>query len=184
MKHVFLVLGAVAAAPVLAAEPALPLPAPRDASGWGGFHAGMQVGRTDTLLTYRGQSVPGADTRTLGGHAGFSADLGAHVLGVEADVTRFLGTSGDLARLKGRAGMDLGRFQPYLLLGVARLSGDGLLETAPVVGLGGDWKATDRLSIGVEYTRQEFQDAATDRLGVPDADLRIELVHLRLSWRF
>lgn len=161
-----------------------PLPAPADASDWGGFHAGVQIGRTDNILTYQGRTVPSADTHALGIHAGFATDFGPYVLGIEADFGRFLGTSGDLARLKGRAGVDLGRFQPYLVIGAARLSGDGLLETAPVFGMGTDWKATDRLTLGIEYTIQEFEDARMSRLGLLDPDLRMELVHLRMSWRF
>ena len=69
-------------------------------------------------------------------------------------------------------------------MGLSRLSGDGLTEIAPVVGAGGDWTVTDRLTVGIEYTYQEFDDVLEDETGVAGYDLEMELAHLRASWRF
>lgn len=184
MKHVVLVLGALAAQPVFAADPAIPVALAKDRSDWGGFHAGIQLGRMDNALAYEGRTFLSGGTDTWGLHAGYAHDAGPHVLGVEADFNRFRGGNGELLRIKGKAGVDLGRFQPYLVIGASRLSGDGLSETAPVFGVGGDWMVTERLTVGIEYTYQEFEDVLQDEIGVAGYDLEMELAHLRMSWRF
>ena len=181
MKILFLALGVLAAQPVLAADAAAPLSAGSD---WTGFHAGIQVGRMDNALAFQGRTFLSGGTDTWGLHAGYAHDFGPHVLGAEADLNRFRGGNADLLRIKGKAGVDLGRFQPYLVMGLSRLSGDGLTETAPVFGAGGDWTVTDRLTVGIEYTYQEFDDVLEDETGVAGYDLEMELAHLRASWRF
>ncbi|WP_207102476.1 outer membrane protein [Paracoccus shandongensis] len=178
MKILFLVLGALVAQPVLAADAVAPL---SPGSHWTGFHAGIQIGRMDNALAYQGRTFLSGGTDSWGLHAGYAHDFGPHVLGAEADFNRFRGGNGDLLRLKGKAGVDLGRYQPYLVMGLARLSGDGLTEAAPLFGVGGDWKVTDRLTIGIEYTYQEFDDVLADETGVAGYDLDMELAHLRAS---
>ena len=184
MKALYLCLAVLMAQPVLAAGPAAPLPAPGALSDWTGLHAGIQAGQMNNALAFRGRTFLSGSTDTWGLHAGYAHDFGPHVLGAEADFNRFRGGNGDLFRLKGRAGVDLGRFQPYVVIGLSRLSGDGLTETAPVLGVGGDWKATERLTLGLEYTYQEFEDVLEDEIGIRGYDLEMELVHLRASWRF
>lgn len=174
-KRIFAIV-ALAAQPAFAADPL--------AGDWGGFHAGVQAGQMTSTLDYRGTPIQSGTADSWGVHAGYTVDLGPHMLGAEADLNRFKGGNADLIRLRGRAGVDLGRFQPYLVLGVARLAGDGITETAPVFGVGGDWKISDRLTVGIEYTIQEFEDVLKDETGFSGYDLELELVQARASWRF
>ncbi|WP_374300543.1 outer membrane protein [Paracoccus sp. (in: a-proteobacteria)] len=182
MKHLLVLLGALAAQPALAGDTVPSLAA--GGSDWGGFHAGVQVGHMTNALDYRGRTFRSGSTETWGLHAGYTHDFGPHVLGAEADFNRFRGGNADLIRIKGKAGVDLGRYQPYLVIGAARLSGDGVTEAAPMFGVGGDWKVTDRFTVGIEYTYHEFEDVLEDETGFSGYDLELELVNARASWRF
>ncbi|CAM3427927.1 outer membrane protein [Paracoccus nototheniae] len=171
-------------APVVETAPApvvTPVMAP--ASDWTGFYAGLQYGQGDADASF-GPLSGSSDFDAYGVHGGYQRDLGRFVLGGELDYNRIdldaADDNADLVRLRGRAGYDLGRFLPYVTLGAAHVDGAGLSETAATFGLGADFKVTERVTIGAEYTRQDFSDVAdTDNL-----DLDTDMVQMRASFRF
>jgi outer membrane immunogenic protein len=177
-------------APVTEVEPA-PVVAPviAPASDWSGFYAGLQYGQGSGDRTEEGFDDISSDLDAYGLHAGYNRDFGQFVLGAELDYNRLdiddVADKGDLWRLRGRAGYDAGRFMPYVTLGAARVSadlGDGLdlSETGVTYGIGADFKVTEQIVVGAEYTRQNFKDVAD----VDGLDVDGDMVQLRASFRF
>ena len=170
-------------APVVEPAPApIVTPVVTNVSDWSGFYAGLQYGQGDADVSFDGESVSD-DFDAYGLHAGYNRDFGQFVLGGELDYNRIDlddAGEGDLVRLRGRAGYDLGRFLPYVSLGAAHIDADDLSETAFTYGIGADFKVTERVTVGAEYTRQDFDDVA-DLSGV---DLDTDMVQLRASFRF
>ena len=170
-------------APVVEPAPApIVTPVVTNVSDWSGFYAGLQYGQGDADFSFDGDSVSN-DFDAYGLHAGYNRDFGQFVLGGELDYNRIDlddAGEGDLVRLRGRAGYDLGRFLPYVSLGAAHIDADDLSETAFTYGIGADFKVTERVTVGAEYTRQDFDDVA-DLSGV---DLDTDMVQLRASFRF
>lgn len=170
-------------APVVEPAPApIVTPVVTNVSDWSGFYAGLQYGQGDADVSFDGDSVSN-DFDAYGLHAGYNRDFGQFVLGGELDYNRIDlddAGEGDLVRLRGRAGYDLGRFLPYVTLGAAHVETDDLSETAFTYGIGADFKVTERVTVGAEYTRQDFDDVA-DLSGV---DLDTDMVQLRASFRF
>jgi hypothetical protein len=152
-------LFAAVAGLIVSAGPALP----QDRAGdWGGARGGVQFGGL-------GGDASGADTGEGSGpiaglHAGYDVDFGTFVLGAEVDVdfgSIDLGSAAEVdsvARLKLRAGADLGRTFLYGTAGVARAdtslgTGDG-----GFAGIGAGWKMGARMTLGGEVLYQEFDD--------------------------
>lgn len=170
-------------APVVEPAPA-PVVAPVAApvSDWSGFYAGLQYGQGDADVNFDGDSVS-SDFDAYGVHGGYNRDFGQFVLGGELDYNRIdldEAGEGDLVRLRGRAGYDLGRFMPYVSLGAAHVDADDLSETAFTYGIGADFKVTERMTLGAEYTRQDFDDVND----VSGLDLDTDMVQVRASFRF
>lgn len=176
-------------APVVETAPA-PVIAPVAAgSDWSGFYAGLQYGQGSGDLTQDGFADVSEDFDAYGLHAGYNHDFGQFVLGGDLDYNRLdidnVDDKGDLWRLRARAGYDAGRFLPYVSLGAARLSADlgggvDVSETAVTYGIGADFKVTERVVVGAEYTRQDFSDVAD----IDGLDLDTDMVQLRASFRF
>lgn len=170
-------------APVVEPAPA-PVVAPVAApvSDWTGFYAGLQYGQGDADVNFDGDSVS-SDFDAYGVHGGYNRDFGQFVLGGELDYNRIdldEAGEGDLVRLRGRAGYDLGRFMPYVSLGAAHVDADDLSETAFTYGIGADFKVTERVTLGAEYTRQDFDDVND----VSGFDIDSDMVQVRASFRF
>lgn len=170
-------------APVVEPAPA-PVVAPVAApvSDWTGFYAGLQYGQGDADVNFDGDSVS-SDFDAYGVHGGYNRDFGQFVLGGELDYNRIdldEAGEGDLVRLRGRAGYDLGRFMPYVSLGAAHVDADDLSETAFTYGIGADFKVTERMTLGAEYTRQDFDDVND----VSGFDIDSDMVQVRASFRF
>jgi outer membrane immunogenic protein len=134
--------------------------APVSAEDWSGAHVGFHFGGL------RGEADGGS--RGTGGiagaHLGYDMNFGTFVLGAEVDVDFGkvdLGGSATLdsvARLKLRAGADLGRAFVYGTAGVARAetsigSGDG-----GFAGVGAGWRVGERMTVGGELLHQRFDD--------------------------
>ena len=110
------------------------------------------------------------------------------MLGGELDYNKLdidnVDDKGDLTRLRARAGYDMGRFMPYVTLGVAKLSMDGegydISETDVTYGIGGDFKVTDAFTVGAEYSKQDFSDVDD----IDGLDLDTDMVQLRAAYHF
>lgn len=177
----------VVAAPVVAAQDI----------DWTGFYAGLQYGTGDADADFIGLASGDDDFDALGVHVGYLHDMGQWIIGAELDYNKLDWDSGDddtdLIRLRGRVGYDMGRFQPYVTLGIARASGDvrdedlgdfDYSETGFTYGIGAEYLIAERFSIGAEYTRTEFSDFMEDEVGVGGIDVDANLFQVRASYRF
>ncbi|HWL56657.1 MAG TPA: porin family protein [Paracoccus sp. (in: a-proteobacteria)] len=171
------------AAPVVEQPVVAPVVAPVETADWTGFYAGIQYGKGNAELDYAGASAD-SDFDGYGLHAGYMRDFGNFVLGGELDYNRVslddTDEDGDLWRLRGRAGYDMGKFLPYATLGVAQLELGDLSETGITYGLGADYMINDKFTVGAEYTRNDFNDIDD----VDGADLDTDLFQVRASYRF
>ncbi|HIC67743.1 MAG: outer membrane protein [Paracoccus sp. (in: a-proteobacteria)] len=173
-------------APVAESSPAIiTAPVVEQGPNWGGFYGGLQYGKGNASLSNGGFDE---NLDAYGLHGGYLYDMGRYVVGGELDYNKINldnnGGDGDLARLKGRAGMKFGRFMPYLTAGYARIStnqdaGD-VSEGAFAYGLGAEYMVNNRFSVGAEYTRQDFKDVSN----VNGLDLDTDMVQMRASYRF
>lgn len=150
-------------------------PAPQ--LSWEGAYVGAQIGAG--LLASEIKS--GASKRTLkdggvagGVYAGYNWQFSRFVLGLEADVSlnnnKKTGTVGALgsvttktswsAGLKGRVGLPIDRFMPYLSVGVAasdyHITANGQKKKTNVASLtlggGLEYAVTDRLNLRADYS--------------------------------
>ncbi len=162
------------------------------ASDWTGFYAGLQYGSGSADAEGFGVTVDAGDYDAYGVHAGYLRDFGQFVIGGELDYNKVdfddAEDDGDLVRLRARAGYDAGRFMPYVTLGVARISGDDgeddISETGFTYGIGADFSVTEKFTVGLEYTRNDFSDVLEDETGISGIDLDADLVQVRASYRF
>lgn len=186
---------AFAAGPVeLTPDPVVAAPAPvmMDTAGdWTGFYAGGQIGYGD--VNGPGSLLDGDGV--LGGlHAGYRYDFGRAVVGAEIDydfASIDLGDdnsdiSGELeavARIKLNAGYDLGRALVYGTVGgayaEASVAGDDLDGNGYFYGIGADYAVTDRIVVGGEILRHEFDD-----FDDTSVDLDATTVRAKVSLRF
>jgi outer membrane immunogenic protein len=191
-------LMALIAVPALAGGPVTPAPEPvpvvvapapvATGGDWSGFYGGVQLGYGDVGSDGAGLDGNGA----IGGvHAGYRYDFGTAVIGGELDydiANMDLGaTAGDelenVARLKLQAGYDAGRTLIYGTAGGARASasvgGADLSDNGWFAGIGADFAVTDRITVGGEVLRHQFDDF--DGSGV---DLDATTATARVSLRF
>lgn len=169
-------------APVVDVAPTVVNAAAPAGIDWTGFYAGLQYGRGDGDISYGSGSIALGDYDSYGLHAGYLADKGQYVLGGELDFNRIDADGGraEFWRLKGRLGADLGKFLPYVTMGVAHYSETGLSETGLVYGLGLEYLVAERFSIGAEYTRNSFSDVGD----IDGLEFDADAVQLRASFRF
>lgn len=69
---------------------------------------------------------------------------------------------------------------PTSLWALPNVDADDLSETAFTYGIGADFKVTERVTLGAEYTRQDFDDVND----VSGLDLDTDMVQVRASFRF
>lgn len=167
-----------------------PAPAPVAMSGdWGGFYAGGQLGYADAEADSAG-TVIGGDGWLGGVHAGYNWDFGTFVMGVEGDydfADIALGDGADsidnVARLKLRAGYDLGPTLLYATAGAAyanaTIGADDLSDTGWFAGLGLGYRVTDGMVLGAEVLGHRFDDF--DGSGL---DVKATTATLRASFKF
>lgn len=155
---------------------------------WTGIYAGLQYGIGSAKVKVDGDTAFDEDLKAYGAHLGYNHDFGQYVLGGELDYNKIdvdnLDDKGDMTRLRLRAGYDMGRFMPYATLGIAHLSIDTpdakVSENAPSFGIGADFLATDRFTVGADYSYQKWKDVAdTDGVNIDSG-----IFQLRASYRF
>jgi opacity protein-like surface antigen len=190
----------LASAAILAAAPALaggvaPLPAQQPVeivpvaatSDWTGAYAGLQVDLFD------GTAVLGGDFEgnAFGLFGGYRHDFGTLVIGGEIDYMvgeldfALGGLDVDsLVRLGLEVGYDAGPALIYATVGLAQLEvsqggasgdGDGLFY-----GLGIDYMVSDRVTLGAEILRHEFDDFNN----LPGNNLEATTFGINVAYRF
>lgn len=162
------------------AEPVIATPvAPVAVGDWTGFYAGLQYGQGKLEI------VDGASFAfdAYGAHAGYLRDFGQFVVGAEIDYNELDagalgGSSIDMLRLRARVGYDMGDFLPYATIGMAQISAGDETETGMSYGIGGEFKVTERISLGAEFSWNDFE-----LVGAPE-DTSFDTIQVRASYRF
>lgn len=176
--------------PIVEEVPVVIAPAPIASGDWTGFQAGLQFGFGSTKATGWQDSTTSfdEDLKSYGLHAGYDHDFGTFVLGGELDYNKLdvdnVDDKADLTRLRLRAGYDMDRFMPYVTVGAARVSGnymgESFKDTAATYGIGAEFKATDRITIGGEYSYQKWKDVGD----LDGLDVDASMFQVRASYRF
>jgi predicted porin len=159
-------------------------PAPEvNVGDWTGFYTGLQLGYADV----NGPGAQDGDNGTYGFHVGYDYDLGNYVVGTELDYDKTdvtLGGGGatvdSVARLKFKGGYDMGSTLIYATAGAARADTSVGTETGPFVGLGVNYKVTERYTVGAELLQHQFNDVG----GVGGNDVDATTFTVRGSLRF
>jgi outer membrane immunogenic protein len=191
---------------------------PTPASGWSGFYAGINGGYGWGSLT-REPAAGGPQTENntdgfqFGGQAGYNMDMGAFVLGGEADlqwsnigygedipgVGSFDSSIDFFGTIRGRAGMSFGAVMPYVTGGFAAGRGTTSVTSATnvvtsqsanhvgwTVGGGLEAKATENITFKAEYL---YVNLGTQTYGLPsmaDTDVthNFSVVRAGLNYKF
>ncbi len=170
--------------PVMEPAPAAPVVQIAPSQDWTGGYVGGQIGYSDG--TYAGTNGNGG---TYGVHAGYDWDFGKWVVGAGLDWDKIdtdlgAGTSIDsIARLKLRAGADLGRTLVYATAGGARakadIAGVGRSDNGWFAGVGAEYAINDRWTVGGEVLTNQFDDF--DNTG---SDLETTTATVNVGFRF
>lgn len=187
-----LALATSLAAPAFAGGMSEPVPEPYIApvviapvtADWSGFYAGAQLGYGDVSSKNITPALDG--NGAIGGiHAGYRADFGQFVTGVEL---AYNATNIDLSptvkldsvtQLKLMGGYDMGRTLVYGTVGAASAKSTLGSDNGWLVGLGMDYALNDAWTLGAEVTHHRFDD-----FKATGADLRANLLQLRVGYRF
>ncbi|HEY0032717.1 MAG TPA: outer membrane protein [Devosia sp.] len=191
---------------------------PTPATGWSGFYAGINGGYGwGTLTREPAGGGPQVETNTdgfqLGGQAGYNMDMGAFVLGAEADLQwSNIGYSEDIpgvgsfessidffGTIRGRAGMSFGAVMPYITGGFAAGRGSAsVTDPANVVtsqsanhigwtvGGGLEAKATENITFKAEYLYVNLGTQTYNGLPTGNADVtqNFSVVRAGLNYKF
>ncbi|WP_390914469.1 outer membrane beta-barrel protein [Pseudosulfitobacter sp. SM2401] len=165
----------------IAPPPAAPVPQPYTGGEWTGFYGGLQLGNLDV----DGTGTADGDDVSIGVHAGYDYDFGRFVLGGEVDYDftdvdlAGAATVDSVARLKLRAGYDLGRTLLYATAGVAQVDTSIGSETGEFGGLGVAYQINDRFVVGGEVLTHSFDD-----IGGSGVEADATSINIRSSFRF
>lgn len=160
-------------------DPVVPAPVVPVTGEWTGGYAGLNLGYIDSTI-----SGVGSDSGMLYGLSmGYDYDMGNWVIGAGIDYDWTDLTIGavdfdSVARLKLRAGYDMGNGLLYGTGGMAKAYTNIGDDTGWFAGLGYEHKITDRMSIGGEALYHEFNNFA----GVADVDATT--ISLKTNFRF
>ena len=178
--------------------------AARDVHDWSGFFVGLGYGSTSAERTLGPLGFPPlpastialTDGRAASLHAGYLLQRGNLVYGGElswsslSDTTLSPATDGEVDRaidLKARLGFAANRVLIYGILGYSHVNfsapaDEGFSTAGPSYGLGVDFAATQRLSLGLEYlVRQTGGDLDSPARSV---DLDVDTLSLRVGFNF
>ncbi len=171
--------------PVTEPAPLAPVVQVAPSQDWTGGYVGAQLGYADGEY-----GATSGDNWTYGVRAGYDWDFGNWVLGAGLDWDKTdvdLGGGPDnldsIARLKLRAGADLGRTLVYATGGAAHAKADiggvGLSDTGWFAGLGAEYAINDRWTVGGEVLHNQFD--IFDKTGV---DLKATTAAVNVGFRF
>lgn len=176
---------AFAGGPVQVAEEPMVAPAPvatfAPSTDWSGLYAGGQLGYGDVGSS----GALAGDGMTAGVFAGYRADFGQFVTGVEgnfdwANIDLGGGTSLDsISRLKLIGGYDVG---PALVYGtVAAVRADTTLgaDNGWGAGIGVDYALTEQMTLGAELMEHRF-----DNFVGSGTDIEATTLNARVGFRF
>lgn len=180
------------------AEPQPVVAAPVAAHDWSGFYAGVSYGSVRGDLTYPGftsYDLTSGNARGIFlGHLWQRQNI---VYGAELSYMKTSGVTlegfprepiDDIIDLKAKVGYAANRFLVYGLAGYSRAdhdfelfptdsyTGDGLS-----LGVGFDFAATDRISVGLEYLSRDLKGSAG---GTTDAEPGVNTLSLRVGFSF
>ncbi|EKE45036.1 hypothetical protein OCGS_0731 [Oceaniovalibus guishaninsula JLT2003] len=179
-------------------EPVVAVAAPVVAFGrdWTGAYGGLSLGYGNVNASTGNDDVLGltnaldeADGAIGGIFAGYQYDFGTFVLGGEIDLNAanldYDGTDlsvDQVHRVKLRAGYDAGKWLPYATVGAAYAkakNGDDLSDTGVAYGVGVDYAVTDRVLVGGEFLRHDWDD-----FDGTDIDVSANTIQARVALRF
>ncbi|MCZ8333594.1 MAG: outer membrane beta-barrel protein [Rhodobacteraceae bacterium] len=158
-----------------------PMAMPAPSTDWSGLYAGGQLGYGDVGST----GALAGDGMTAGVFAGYRADFGQFVTGVEgnfdwANIDLGGGTSLDsISRLKLIGGYDVG---PALVYGtVAAVRADTTLgaDNGWGAGIGVDYAVTQQMTLGAELMEHRF-----DNFVGSGTDIEATTLNARVGFRF
>jgi outer membrane immunogenic protein len=158
--------------PVIEPAPAAPVTYVAPSQDWTGGYVGAQLGYADGSV-----GAASGNNGTYGLRAGYDWDFGKWVVGAGLDWDKTdvdLGGTDKLdsiARLKLRAGADLGKTLIYVTAGgahaKANIAGVSHSDNGWFAGIGADYAVNDKWTVGAEVVKNQFDNF--DNLGV-DAD--------------
>lgn len=85
----------------------------------------------------------------------------------------------DVTRAKAKLGYGMGRTMVYTTAGMSKVNTSLGEASAPVYGIGAEYKVTERFGVGAEYLSEDFED-----LGSTTTDLNSDTLNLRGTLRF
>lgn len=178
------------------------MPAPASGVDWSGPYAGLSYSRTSGYMDMAGFGLfDYTDGRATGGFLGYNVQRGNLVYGGELSfatvsgmVFRDVSLGGDdpvdsLLELRGRVGYSLGSALIYGAFGLAKgnytLNGiDKPTASGTSLGVGMDYKLTDQVFVGLDYTRRKM-DGTNPNPGLPFTfDAPVNSLSLRLGLSF
>ncbi len=191
----FCVIGSAHAADLMMDPPIVDQPDYTPAAyDWTGFYAGVNAGYGSARV----KSIYGpVDPRgfAFGGDVGYNQQFGQFVLGAETDL-QWTGMSGSITTpvisskikgnvdyygtVRGRAGLSIDRFMPYVTAGLSYGHGSGTTTTAPgyktsvglvgwTAGIGAEYAVTDNISLRGEIDYHDYGNV-TYYAGTPVAE--------------
>ena len=178
----------LAAAAILVTTPVLADTALSSGADWTGGYVGLQYDIVDAEAVIGGA----LDGDAFGLFVGYRHDFGPVVLGIELDymvgsLTAAPGTSFDmdsLVRLGIEAGYDLGPALVYGTVGHAQMElsfGPTQLDFGGLFyGIGIDYAVSERVTLGAELLRHDFNDIN----GIPGNDLDATTFGINVAYRF
>ncbi|WP_425074614.1 outer membrane protein [Sagittula sp. S175] len=168
---------------VVEATPVVPVqvPAVVPANTWTGGYLGLslgaakgEIGGSDTTEPvyglHGGYDYQFNNGLVAGGEIEYQGNDDLTVGGVDVD---------NVSRAKAKLGYDLGNMMVYGTAGVSKVNTSLGDATAPVYGVGAEYKVTERFGIGAEYLNENFKN-----LGATNTDLQQDTLNLRGTLRF
>jgi len=151
--------------PVMEPAPIAPVTYAAPSQDWTGGYVGAQLGYADGKY-----GAAKGNHGTYGLRAGYDWDFGNWVAGAGVDWDKTdLGLGGtdkidSIARLKLRAGADLGKTLVYVTAGPAQakanIGGASHTDTGWFAGVGADYAINQKWTVGAEILQNEFNDFA------------------------